>query len=66
MDDGAETGPGVRPLAPGSLGPPWIGEMLAFVRNLFGFFARAAQKHGPVFRTRLLGEPVVCLAGPRR
>jgi cytochrome P450 len=44
MDDGAETGPGVRPLPPGSLGLPWIGEMLAFVRDSFGFFARAAQK----------------------
>ena len=61
---GAETSPAIRPLPPGSLGLPWIGETLAFVRDSFGFFAERRRKHGPVFRTRLLGEPVVCLSGP--
>jgi retinoid hydroxylase len=52
------------PMPPGDLGLPWIGETLAFVRDSFAFFAERRQKHGPVFRTRLLGEPVVCLTGP--
>lgn len=52
------------PLPPGSLGLPWIGETLAFVQDSFAFFAERRKKHGPVFRTRLLGEQVVCLTGP--
>ncbi len=54
----------VKPLPPGNLGPPWIGETLAFVKDSFAFFAERREKHGPVFRTRLLGEPVICLMGP--
>ena len=53
-----------QPLPPGSLGPPWIGETLAFVQDPFAFFAERRKKHGLVFRTRLLGEPVICLTGP--
>lgn len=53
-----------KPLPPGSLGLPWIGETLAFVKDSFAFFAERRQKYGPVFKTRLLGEPVVCLTGP--
>ena len=53
-----------QPLPPGSLGLPWIGETLAFVKDSFAFFAERRKKHGPVFKTRLLGEPVVCLMGP--
>jgi len=52
-----------KPLPPGSLGLPWIGETLAFVKDSFGFFAERRKKHGPVFKTRLLGEPVICLMG---
>ena len=53
-----------KPLPPGSLGLPWIGETLAFVQDSFAFFAERRKKHGPVFKTRLLGEPVICLTGP--
>ena len=59
----AATGAG-RPLPPGSLGLPWIGETLPFVQDSYAFFAKRRKKYGPVFRTRLLGESVVCLAGP--
>lgn len=59
--EGATAG---KPLPPGSLGLPWIGETLAFVKDSFAFFAERRQKYGPVFKTRLLGEPVVCLTGP--
>jgi cytochrome P450 len=64
MVSGSAASAAAKPLPPGSLGLPWIGETLAFVKDSFAFFAERRQKHGPVFKTRLLGEPVVCLTGP--
>jgi cytochrome P450 len=53
-----------KPLPPGRLGLPWIGETLDFLKDSFAFFAVRRAKHGLVFKTRLLGETVVCLVGP--
>jgi retinoid hydroxylase len=64
MNTAPAAGQAGRSLPPGSLGLPWIGETLAFVQDSFAFFAERRAKHGPVFKTRLLGEPVVCLMGP--
>ena len=64
MDTAPATSNAGRPLPPGSLGLPWIGETLAFVRDSFAFLAERGKKHGPVFKTRLLGESVICLIGP--
>jgi cytochrome P450 len=64
MDTAPATSTAGKPLPPGSLGLPWIGETLAFVKDSFAFFAERHEKYGPVFKTRLLGEPVVCLMGP--
>jgi hypothetical protein len=64
MDTAPVESMAAKPLPPGSLGLPWIGETLAFVKDSFAFFAERHEKHGPVFRTRLLGEPVICLIGP--
>ena len=52
------------PLPPGSTGAPWLGESLSFVRDPFAFFDERWRQHGPVFRTRILGNELVCLVGP--
>jgi hypothetical protein len=35
-----------KPLPPGSLGLPWIGETLAFVQDSFAFFAERRKSMG--------------------
>jgi retinoid hydroxylase len=57
--------PASKPLPPGRLGLPWIGETLPFLTDTFGFIATRRARHGPVFKTRILGETVVCLVGPQ-
>jgi cytochrome P450 len=52
------------PLPPGSLGLPFLGDTLSFFRNPIAFLDRRARELGPVFKTRLLGDDVVCLVGP--
>lgn len=54
----------VDSLPPGSLGLPFIGETLAYVRNSHRFFESRADKYGSVFKTRILGSRVVCFVGP--
>ena len=54
-----------KPLPPGNRAFPLLGETLAFLRDPFAFVARRVAKHGPVFRTHLLGRPTVILTGPR-
>ncbi len=54
-----------KPLPPGSRGLPLLGETLAFLRDAFGFVGARVARHGPVFRTSLLGKTTVVLAGPR-
>lgn len=51
-------------LPPGSEGLPLLGETLSFARDPFLFFAERAERHGPVFRTNLLGRKTICLSGP--
>jgi cytochrome P450 len=53
------------PVPPGTNGLPLLGETLPFVRDMFGFIHQRTQKHGPVFRTRLLGKPTVFISGPK-
>lgn len=38
---------------------PWIGETLRFVRNPASFYTQRREKHGPIFRTHLLGKPTI-------
>ena len=51
-------------LPPGSLGLPVIGETLSFVKNRHLFFETRVKKYGTVFKTRILGDNVVCFVGP--
>lgn len=48
---------------PGKLGLPWIGETLSFAAHNHRFFETRARKYGPVFKTRLFGQTVVCFSG---
>ncbi|MCA9726779.1 MAG: cytochrome P450 [Candidatus Eisenbacteria bacterium] len=52
------------PLPPGTRGLPGIGETLPFLRDGFGFIEERLARHGPVFRTNLLGKNAVVIAGP--
>jgi cytochrome P450 len=49
---------------PGDLGLPFLGETIAFLRDPVVFFDERFRRHGPVFRTRILGDTVVCFVGP--
>jgi cytochrome P450 len=51
-------------LPPGSTGWPFVGELPVFRRNPFGFVESRVARHGAVFRSRLLREDVIVLAGP--
>lgn len=53
-----------KPTPPGSLGWPIIGETIAYVKNPHRFFETRFEKHGPVFKTRILFDNVVCFVGP--
>jgi cytochrome P450/tellurite resistance protein len=53
------------PLPPGNRAFPLLGETLAFLKDAFAFVGSRVARHGPVFRTHLLGRPTVILAGPR-
>jgi cytochrome P450 len=53
------------PLPPGNRAFPLLGETLAFLKDAFAFVASRVEKHGPVFRTHLLGQTTVILAGPQ-
>ena len=52
-----------KPLPPGSFGFPIIGEAISYTRNTHRFFESRVEKYGPVFKTRLLFDKVVCLVG---
>jgi cytochrome P450 len=51
-----------KPLPPGSSGLPLLGETLPFLRDIFGFVHRRIGDG--IFRTHLLGQPTVVMAGP--
>lgn len=50
---------------PGSLGPPFIGEALQLKLDPFRFTLSRTKRHGPVWKTRILGDTVVYFAGPK-
>jgi cytochrome P450 len=52
------------PLPHGSRGLPLLGESLSFISNTFAFFSRRFQRHGPLFRTRVLGRDMACTYAP--
>jgi len=60
----AAPSPASLPLPPGGLGVPFLGQTLAFLANPFAFLEGRFRAHGPVFKFRLLGDPVVCFVGP--
>src|SRR5262245_8597973 len=51
-------------LPPGSLGAPFLGEALAFLKDPFAFTLARTKQHGNVWKTRILGDTVVFFAGP--
>jgi len=50
---------------PGSLGAPYVGEALQFLKDPFTFTLERTRRHGNVWKTRMLGDIVVFFAGPR-
>ena len=51
------------PLPPGSLGLPWIGETLSFLRDP-DFALKRQQQYGAIFKSRIIGQPTVFFCGP--
>jgi cytochrome P450 len=45
------------------LGPPLLGETLAILRDPFGFLDERRRRHGPIFKSRVIGQRVVFLSG---
>ncbi len=56
--------PSALPLPPGSMGAPLVGETLALVKNPYAFLEERRRRHGPVFKSRVLGRRVVFVSGP--
>lgn len=52
-----------KPLPPGSLGLPWLGETLAIAGNNHKFYKDRFAKYGPIFKTRLFGVNFVVFSG---
>jgi cytochrome P450 len=50
---------------PGSLGAPFVGEALQFLKDPFAFTLARTKRHGNVWKTRILGDTVVFFAGPK-
>lgn len=50
---------------PGSLGAPYVGEALSFLKDPFTFTLSRTKKHGNIWRTRIMGDTVVFFAGPK-
>jgi cytochrome P450 len=50
---------------PGSLGAPYLGEALAFLKDPFAFTLSRTKQHGNVWKTRILGDVTVFFAGPK-
>jgi len=51
-----------KPLPPGSLGLPFIGEPPQLLDN--AYLIAQYEKHGPIFKTRVLGRNIAVLMGP--
>jgi cytochrome P450 len=50
---------------PGSTGLPFVGEALAFLKDPFNFQLARTRKHGPVWKTKILGDTIVFFVGPK-
>ncbi len=50
---------------PGSMGVPFVGEALKFLKDPFTFTLDRTKRHGNVWKTKLLGDTVVFFAGPK-
>ena len=50
---------------PGSMGAPFVGEALQFLKDPFAFTLSRTRQHGNVWKTRILGDTVVFFAGPQ-
>lgn len=50
---------------PGSMGAPYLGEALKFLKDPFAFTLARTRQHGNVWKTRILGDTVVFFAGPK-
>jgi cytochrome P450 len=51
-------------IPPGSLGLPWLGETLQWMSDPFRFCEERFRAHGPVFKSRILGDTVLFCTGP--
>jgi cytochrome P450 len=51
-------------LPPGTSGLPLLGETLPFMKDMFGFIHERTKRHGPVFRSNILGTPTAFISGP--
>ncbi len=49
---------------PGSLGLPFLGHSLKFLKSPFGYTLAGTRQHGHVWKTRIVGYTVVFFAGP--
>jgi cytochrome P450 len=50
---------------PGSLGVPYVGQALEFLKDPFEFTLARTRRHGNIWKTRILGDTVVFFAGPK-
>ncbi len=50
---------------PGSLGAPFVGEALTFLKDPFTFTLSRTRQHGHIWKTRILSDTVVFFAGPQ-
>ena len=49
---------------PGSMGAPFVGEALKFLKDPFTFTLERTRKHGNVWKTKILADTIVFFAGP--
>lgn len=47
------------------MGAPFVGEALKFLKDPFEFTLSRTKQHGPVWKTKILGDTVVFFAGPK-
>ena len=69
LKHGKGCGKSDRKLPPGEMGLPWIGETADFYRSQRGnqlfeeFVQPRVAKYGKIFKTRLLGSPIIIVNG---
>ncbi len=51
-------------LPPGTTGLPFLGEVTEFLKDGFGFVEGRTERHGPVWKTKILGRPTAVIVGP--